>query len=465
MEVKVSLIVPVYNAETYLKECLESLVHQTLKEIEIILIDDASTDSTPYILKRYKEDYPDKVRLITQGKNCKQGAARNQGLKRAVGQYVTFVDSDDVLDTNAILLLYEKGEKEDCDIVFCDYMIFGHSIEQQCGQHVYAPYLGKMTIEKKKALLTTSVVPWAKLIRRRLIIENEIWFPEQSFYEDQATTYLFYLYTNKTTKISAPLYWYRVSEYSTTSLTDAGRHFQHMDMALLLIERMKRRGFAEIYKEELEFFLFQQMYILGILNCVKQFTILPEKYIDKLLKNFIVNCPHYKQNTYYCNYVSEREKKILETHLQSRSRMIKGLRETGFNNYCPNYMMVLKNNIEKLQELFGYIQERGLVVALWGAGKYVVKLIQCLEKMEFRVDYIIDQNIEREGDVYESYKISYIDVISNVSLILIPYTQWSYSIKNKLKEMHAQVYTLDLEIYIKHNLGIGIGEYMEKMDI
>ena len=465
MNKKVSVIVPVYNAEQYLDECMESLVHQTLEETEIIAVDDASTDSSQSILRRYQREYPQKVKILLQEKNSRQGAARNRGLKAASGKYVCFVDSDDALENHALLLLYEKGETENCDIVFCDYAIFGASIERQYGQHVYSPYLGNMTMEKRKALLTTSVVPWAKLIRRSLIVENKIQFPEQCSYEDQATTYLFYLYANRTARVAAPLYQYRISEHSTTTQMDAKRHFDHMDMALLLVERVKKRGFAENYQAELEFFLFEQMYILGIRNCIKQFSVLPEEYILALYKNFIKHCPNYKENLYYRNYASERDKKILEMHQQSQSRMLQEICTTDFRGFCPNYMMSIRNNKERVNQLFSYIQKNGFQTALWGAGKYAIQLIECMEEMGYEFDYIIDRNPERKGKTYGKYNISYFDVLPQVSLILIPYTEWSYSIKNELKAMRIAMNTLDLEVFIKHDLKIGLEEYMERTNL
>ena len=97
-DVKVSVIVPVYNTEKYLQKCLDSLINQTLKDIEIICINDGSTDNSENIIRMFaKED--SRIKLINQ-ENKKQGAARNAGMKIATGEYIGFVDSDDYVDLN-----------------------------------------------------------------------------------------------------------------------------------------------------------------------------------------------------------------------------------------------------------------------------------------------------------------------------------------------------------------------------
>ncbi len=113
---KVSIIIPVYNVEKYLKECLNSVVNQTLKEIEIICVDDGSTDNSLSILEEYaKKD--NRINLLKQ-ENSGAGAARNKGLDSARGEYIYFLDSDDFLELNAIEILYNQIAKNQADICF-----------------------------------------------------------------------------------------------------------------------------------------------------------------------------------------------------------------------------------------------------------------------------------------------------------------------------------------------------------
>ena len=116
---KVSIIVPAYNAHDTLARCLGSLVNQTLQEIEIIVVNDASTDDTWEIMERCEKQFSDKVIIIDGKENRGPGGARNQGLDIATGEYIGFVDSDDYVADNMYEHLYSKAKEKDADIVDC----------------------------------------------------------------------------------------------------------------------------------------------------------------------------------------------------------------------------------------------------------------------------------------------------------------------------------------------------------
>ena len=116
--IKVSVIVPVYNVENYLVKCLDSLVHQTLKDIEIIVVNDGSPDNSQNIIDTYVKKYPKKIKAFSK-KNGGQGSARNYGLKYAKGEYIAFVDSDDYVDLDMFFKMYNKAKEDNSDIVIC----------------------------------------------------------------------------------------------------------------------------------------------------------------------------------------------------------------------------------------------------------------------------------------------------------------------------------------------------------
>ena len=117
---KVSVIVPVYNSGKYLKKCLNSLVNQTLKSIEIIIIDDGSTDKSRKIIAWYKSQYPNIIKVILCSHNG-VAYARNLGIKEAQGEYIKFVDADDYLNINTLELMYNAAKEHDVDIVVSPY--------------------------------------------------------------------------------------------------------------------------------------------------------------------------------------------------------------------------------------------------------------------------------------------------------------------------------------------------------
>ena len=117
--IKVSVIVPVYNVEKYIDKCLNSLVKQTLKDIEIIVVNDGSPDNSQKIIDKYVDKYPDKIKSYIK-ENGGQGSARNLGLEYASGEYISFIDSDDWLDLDALEEMYLLAKKEKSDVVICD---------------------------------------------------------------------------------------------------------------------------------------------------------------------------------------------------------------------------------------------------------------------------------------------------------------------------------------------------------
>ena len=118
--VKVSIVVPIYNLEKYVPRCLDALVNQTLEDIEILCVDDGSKDSAPQIIEDYKKRYPNKVKTFHK-ENGGEWSARTYGLKRATGEYVGFIDSDDVPEVTWAEKLYNAAKKNDADIAFCGY--------------------------------------------------------------------------------------------------------------------------------------------------------------------------------------------------------------------------------------------------------------------------------------------------------------------------------------------------------
>lgn len=460
MEKKVSIIVPVYNARPYLRECADSLVAQTLDDIEIIFVDDASTDSSPEILQQYQEQYPNLVKVFLKKKNEKQGAARNLGIQKAQGKYLLFVDSDDLLKAGACEKLYQKAEQTQSEIVFCDYMMFGGHSEQY-GQHVQNIYLGELTVEKRKALLTTSVVPWAKLLKREMLTDNRIYFPEQVFYEDQATTYLYYLYAKRTAKVEEALYFYRQRSDSTSSARNENRHFAQRDMALELVRRLKERGFGETYCAEIEYFLTEQMYCLGVKDCFLKFEEIPKPYLDSLYDHLKKMCPRYKENQYYQRYMAESDKKLLAAHEESVEKLISVCQSDTFQQYCTNYTYQLQKSEEKIRELIRFIRENGYRTVLWGAGKYAKFILDMFERCGFCFDGLVDRNTNLWGKPYGNYVVSPVCAATEADLVVIEFTGFSGEIRKEIIKIGSKARTIDLEALIKYDLRLPLGDYLQ----
>lgn len=213
--VKVSMIIPIYNTEKYLRRCIDSCINQTLKEIEIILINDASPDNSDIIMKEYSEKYPNIVQCIYLKKNVGAGGARNIGLEQANGEYVTFVDSDDWVERDMCETLYNKAIEDGAELVQGDM-----AVEKEDGCRVSTVLLGELTkLTKEDAIcglfFERAVSASGKIVKRELILSRQLFFPHGMFAEDTAVTKLWDLYANRISKIDKAFYIYCFNAYST----------------------------------------------------------------------------------------------------------------------------------------------------------------------------------------------------------------------------------------------------------
>lgn len=210
-EVKVSIIMPVYNAERYLKETLESVKRQSFKDYELIAINDGSIDSSEAILESYIDDI--NIRIISQ-ENVGVSATRNRGIREACGEYICFWDSDDIWHKDCLNILYSASKENDANIVFCDYKPFYQNfIECEYDEKVEASDI--CGLHKTKSFdyvmgvgLGTSL--GIKMFRTDLLVDNDIIFNEKSSYgEDMFFTWKAFLVSNKIYYVKKVLYGYR----------------------------------------------------------------------------------------------------------------------------------------------------------------------------------------------------------------------------------------------------------------
>jgi hypothetical protein len=197
---RLSIIVPVFNAEKYLRPCLDSLVNQMMTDYEIILVNDGSTDSSAEIMEEYRKRYPDRIRIMTV-ENGGQARARNLALEEAKGDYIGFTDSDDTAHTDMFPKLCDAAERENADIAVCDCW----RVEPE--RKVYQP---ARTEEKS---ISASGAVWNKIFRRDFI--GDIRFPEGRWYEDLAFSAKLLAKADKIVFVQEALYDYRCGHTST----------------------------------------------------------------------------------------------------------------------------------------------------------------------------------------------------------------------------------------------------------
>jgi glycosyltransferase involved in cell wall biosynthesis len=216
-QVNVSIIVPVYNVEKYLEKCLESIINQTLKNLEIICVNDGSTDNSLQILEDYaKKDQ--RIKIINK-KNRGSGAAKNTGMKNASGEYIGFVDSDDWVDLAMFEKLYDRAKSQKSDMVMCPIYIYDN-VNQ--GSEYDLSYFNLDCFNEdfddafdytktKEFFFKISVTPTNKIYRTKFLHDICAKFPEGLIFEDNPFFYKTFLNARNVSLIRDFLYFYRVN--------------------------------------------------------------------------------------------------------------------------------------------------------------------------------------------------------------------------------------------------------------
>ena len=302
--VKVSVIVPIYNVEQYLEKCLDSLVNQTLKEIEIILINDASPDSSDVIMERYKEEY-DNIKTIYLEKNRCLGGARNAGVEIASGKYITFVDSDDWLELDYLETMYDACEESGSDVAYSAYKTMSESGKELSERMVWPiEFSGELTLGKKKGIINKGMFAWGKLYSLDLWRSIELAFPEHMKYEDAPTIPIYMLHAKRCCYV-ADTYYYYLSRKSSIMHTRNVGHDDAQKTALLFLERMKKYGFYEEYLPEIEHFMVERYYCVYLRRCLQLYDEIPYTQMEQTRKAIRSWFPDFEQNPYHYIFVAE----------------------------------------------------------------------------------------------------------------------------------------------------------------
>lgn len=239
----ISVIIPVYNVEKYLKECLDSVINQTHKNIEIILIDDGSTDNSGKICDEYRKK-DDRI-IVIHKSNEGLSSARNDGLIHAKGKYIQFIDSDDYVNRDMLEITYSIIKKYNADVVtFSHYILNDGKAICDCSKE--EKVLNKM--EAMKELLLDNKIrnySWEKLWKKELF--QDIKFPEGKKFEDIATTPFLFEKANKIILYDYPQYYYRQRQGSILHIPSEELSISYIDTTIMINEYMQKYTQLEQY--------------------------------------------------------------------------------------------------------------------------------------------------------------------------------------------------------------------------
>ena len=232
---KISIIVPVYNTSKYLNGCIKSLLHQTLEEIEIILINDGSTDTSESIIRKYKDK---RIKYISKN-NEGIGKTRNLGIEIATGEYLSFIDSDDYVEPNFCKTMYEKAIKDKCDIVICDY----YEDHNYGLKEIRFPTFPDASLKENPDILNmVNLGPCNKIYKRSLFKNKDNRFVENLKYEDAPLVVKLLLTAKKIGKVDECLAHYVIHEDSETTTHDE-RIFDILKITDIIVNDLKKYNY------------------------------------------------------------------------------------------------------------------------------------------------------------------------------------------------------------------------------
>lgn len=307
--IKISVIVPIYNVEKYLHKCIDSILAQTFKNYEIILVDDGSPDNSPKIADEYAEKYPEIISVLHK-KNGGVGEARNYGIDHAKGEYLLILDSDDYIEPDMFQCLYNNIVSYNSDIVICGFKTVTESGKVMSVTEENLPENKSMTLDENRELMMINPAPWNKLYKRELFTNHEdIRYPSGVWYEDFRTTIKILNLAKNITYVNKPLYNYMRHEGSITNNKNCDKNSEIIDAMKDILSYFKNDNIYEKYKDELEYMTIFHVYIatsVRVLMVDRKHPLL-ETFRSFSYENF----PQWKSNK-YLNQLDSNKKLVLK---------------------------------------------------------------------------------------------------------------------------------------------------------
>ena len=322
---EISVVVPVYNVRDYLRKNIESILNQTFRDFELILVNDGSKDDSLDILREY-EKKDDRITVIDKP-NGGLSDARNAGMQIATGKYIQFIDSDDFIEPELLEKCYRKMEETGADMVIFD--IYQYFLATGKKEVIAVPFDDRKTYSIQSNPEMITMIPnaaWNKMYKMSLFKANDITYPWGCYYEDLGTTYRLLARCEKVAFINEPLYDYLQDRPGNITHQFNFSVYHVLDMVKLTIDDYKNLGIYDQYYEELK--------CLGarnILECLKKTRNVNDK---KMTEKFVQVCFWYIRNNWpefpKCRYPILREKNdwiyanphILKLYLAYRRKKI-----------------------------------------------------------------------------------------------------------------------------------------------
>ena len=292
---EVSIIIPIYNAEKFIDSCMQSVMEQTYKDYEVLLINDGSTDHSLEIANSWKQRYPNQVRVYTQ-ENAGQGDARNNGVVYAQGQYILFVDSDDTVTHDFVEETYQAIKKYDADMAIFDAVVtdeHGNKIENMIGCHTDEKIV---SLDAFPRILLEYPCPWNKNYKKSLFVDHQLKYPTHMWYEDLAGACMFYTGAKKIAVVHKAVYYYMQRTTSVMHSKVSPKNIEILKAMDIILNFYQKKGLYERYYRELEYLGIYHVLIAAAGRTIRgdKKSTFPDRFMNYMNKQF----PKWEKNPY-----------------------------------------------------------------------------------------------------------------------------------------------------------------------
>lgn len=421
----VTIVVPAYNAETFLRENIESILGQTYKNLEVIYVCDGCTDDTVEILEEYRTDK--RLQVVVQEENQGAAVSRNIGMDMATGDWIIFLDADDVFEPDMIEVMLKAAIENEADIAGCYYQPFDDvpkketMVHNEMRKHLCTEYpIVNVQKEAKQIIQLVDKGPWTKLVHKSIYKKEEVYF------QDLPNTNDVY--------------------YSMATVMNAHR-ISYVDQVLLHYRSDKGRKTLSTARNDRKSYIWEACdKVYAYILSEKKMNVFLQSFYNDVLGNILV---------YSGNLVCERLIDDLQKIYLKKWRMEKK-EDIEHKLSCINrivYKKILANdrNLEwqdiyrlaKL-ELVRNLAKNGC--SIWGTGQQGEELFKEIEGTDIRFNHVIDSDASKWGTEFHGYRIENFDEIK-ADNILVTTPIYYEEIKEQIGERAREIYNLCLDIW------------------
>lgn len=447
-DIKVSVIVPVYNQMEYIKTCILSIQNQTLKDIEIICVDDASSDETPDIIGEFmRQDR--RIRYRRNECNLGPGLSRNVGLDMAKGKYLIFLDSDDYFEKDMLRTVYDMAETADADMV-----IFSELMEREGSTRPFKYEMEYLCRKLQGEIFSYKDIPdlifniwagwpWDKFMRTGFIRTNGIRYPDLRNSEDLCFVYAAMVKAERIVWCGRTFVHHRLDIATSVSATQH-RHFECSLNAHIILKNELER--MKIFHEVRRSFINEAISVLiffyeGMAEPVQKqyYEYLKEVCFPELdLLNYQADYYYNQAQFRFCSKLSE-------------SADYSAFIRDNPPERCFSSAAIYEANVCKLRALFTYAETESCETVIWGAGRMGRTLMETCIKNSLKVDEIVDVDSEKSGlQIGECQVKAFCDLEDGKKLIIVPNIRYFNEVCSEVRNISHGHMLINLPVYLNY---------------